>query len=184
MSDWLHKIAITKIPKVGPILARNLISYCGGVEAVFKAKPTALEKIPGIGAKTAKVIARQSYFDLAEKELIFIEKKNISPLFFLDDNYPSRLKPLDDSPIMLYYKGTADLNHPRIVAVVGTRKPAKMSVVVCEELVEDLKAFNVLIISLVDPSHQRAPLRQDLGDAHDGNLFHRKEALKPLSRHQ
>ena len=57
MSDWLNKIAITKIPKVGPIIARNLISYCGGVDAVFQTKKSALEKVPGVGPKTAATIA-------------------------------------------------------------------------------------------------------------------------------
>jgi len=42
MKDWLNKIAITKIPKVGPITARNLISYCGGIDEVFKAKKKTL----------------------------------------------------------------------------------------------------------------------------------------------
>ena len=147
MSDWLNKIAITKIPKVGPITARNLISYCGSVNAVFKANKKALEKIPGVGPKTAVTLLKKEYFRLAEKELKFIEQKAITPLFFLDETYPQRLKPLDDAPLILYYKGIADLNHPRIVAVVGTRKPSKISSILCEELVEDLKAYNVLIIS-------------------------------------
>jgi len=147
MTNWLNKIAITKIPKVGPITARNLISYCGGVDAVFKTSKRALVKIPGVGEKTAATLLKKEYFKTAERELEFIAKKEIRPLFFLDEAYPQRLKPLDDSPLMLYYKGTADLNHPRIVAVVGTRKPSEISSLLCEELVTDLKAYNVLIIS-------------------------------------
>jgi len=127
MTNWLNKIAITKIPKVGPITARNLISYCGGVDAVFKTSKKALMKVPGIGEKTATTLLKKEYFKIAEKELEFIAKKSITPLFFLDKAYPQRLKPLDDAPVMLYYKGTADLNHPRIVAVVGTRKPSDVS---------------------------------------------------------
>ena len=147
MTNWLNKIAITKIPKVGPITARNLISYCGGVDAVFKTSKKALMKVPGIGEKTATTLLKKEYFKIAEKELEFIAKKSITPLFFLDKAYPQRLKPLDDAPVMLYYKGTADLNHPRIVAVVGTRKPSDVSSLLCEELVADLKAYNVLIVS-------------------------------------
>ena len=147
MNEWLNKIAITKIPKVGPITARNLISYCGGLDEVFKTKQKNLEKIPGVGPKLASVILKKEYFDIAEKELRFLEKKEVTPLFFLDDNYPRRLKHFDDAPVTMYYKGTADLNHPRIVAIVGTRKPSKMSTMMCEELVEDLKAYNVLVVS-------------------------------------
>jgi len=147
MTNWLNRIAITKIPKVGPITARNLISYCGGVDAVFKTSKKALVKIPGIGEKTAITLLKKAYFKTAEKELAFIAKKGITPLFFLDKAYPQRLKPLDDAPVMLYYKGTADLNHPRIVAVVGTRKPSEVSSLLCEELIADLKTYNVLIVS-------------------------------------
>lgn len=147
MSDWLNKIAITKIPKVGPVTARNLISYCGGVEAVFKAKKKDLEKIPGIGEKLVKTILKKEYFKEAEKEISFIAKTDIQPLFFLDDAYPRRLKNQDDAPILLYSKGNADLNHSRIVAIVGTRKPTTLGTMNCEQLVEDLKAYNVSIIS-------------------------------------
>ncbi|MFT6320343.1 MAG: hypothetical protein ACJAT4_001266, partial [Granulosicoccus sp.] len=32
-NDLLYKIAITKIPKVGAITVKNLVSYCGGAKA-------------------------------------------------------------------------------------------------------------------------------------------------------
>ncbi|MFM8950157.1 MAG: helix-hairpin-helix domain-containing protein, partial [Bacteroidota bacterium] len=54
---FLHRIAITMIEGVGDVLARQLISYCGGVDAVFKERKKALVKIPGIGPKTAAAIA-------------------------------------------------------------------------------------------------------------------------------
>ena len=34
-TNLLYKIAITQIDKVGAVLAKTLISYCGGVENVF-----------------------------------------------------------------------------------------------------------------------------------------------------
>ena len=43
-----YRIAITMIKNVGNVLAKNLISYCGSVEAVFKEKVSHLEKIPGV----------------------------------------------------------------------------------------------------------------------------------------
>jgi len=147
MNNWLNKIAITKIPKVGPVTARQLISYCGSLDAVFNENKKALAKIPGVGEKLAADILSRTYFKKAEKELRFIEKQEIQPLFFLDSNYPYRLKSLYDAPLLLYYKGSTDLNKPRSVAVIGTRKPTPMGAAICEELVEGLKAYNVVIIS-------------------------------------
>ena len=147
MNDWLHKIALTKIPKVGPVTAKNLISYCGGIEGVFAARKRELIKVPGIGLGIAEQILKKDYFKEAEAELHFIEKQAIQPLFFLEDAYPARLKPIDNAPILLYYKGTANLNHARIVSIIGTRKPSTLGVATCEQLVEDLAAYEVLIVS-------------------------------------
>ena len=147
MENLLYKIAITKIPLVGAVTAKNLISYCGGVEAVFKANKKALTKIPGIGEQTADNILKQNVLKEAEKEYQFIEKNGIQPIFYLDKNFPRRLKPYNDCPVMLYYKGNADLNANRIIGIVGTRKPSAHGVAACEELVEGLKAYNPVIIS-------------------------------------
>ena len=45
----VYKIAISLIPGIGGILARNLIAYVGSVEGVFRESVKSLMKIPGIG---------------------------------------------------------------------------------------------------------------------------------------
>ncbi|MFT6745412.1 MAG: DNA processing protein, partial [Bacteroidia bacterium] len=47
--DIVYQIALTKIPGIGSVLAKNLIGYCGGVEAVFQKSTTFLKKVPGVG---------------------------------------------------------------------------------------------------------------------------------------
>ena len=148
MSELLYKIAITKIPGVGPKIARNLIGYCGGVRAVFQESTKALLKIPDVGRTTAAAIRNsKAAMQLAESELAFIEAHQIQPLFYLDKAYPQRLIHYPGSPIMLYYRGTADLNHYPTVAVVGTRTPTVNGIAFCERLIEDLKPYNPLIVS-------------------------------------
>ena len=145
--DLLYKIAVTKIAKVGPVTARNLISYCGGVKAIFQSNKKDLLKIPGIGETTIANLHDKKVLFEAERELKFVEANNINPLFFLDKDYPSRLKHFQDSPILLYYKGNADLNAPHIVSIVGTRTPTVRGKAFCEEIVEGLSLYNVLIVS-------------------------------------
>jgi DNA processing protein len=142
-----YRIALTLLTGVGDILARNLVSYCGSVEAVFQNKKAHLEKIPGIGPAIAQSISKGADFKKAEEETQFVKKYNIRALFYLDEDYPSRLKHCPDAPVLLYYKGNADLNHQRIVSVVGTRNASDYGKMVCEKLVEDLVPHNVLVIS-------------------------------------
>lgn len=147
MNDSLYHIAITRIPLVGAITARTLISYCGSAEAVFKAKKRELLKIPDVGERIVANICNGNALAAAETELQFLEKNKIKSLFYLDDAYPSRLKHYQDSPVLLYYKGTVDLNAPRIVSIVGTRSPTPQGLSICEEIVEGLQAYDVLVLS-------------------------------------
>lgn len=144
-----HQIALTLIKGVGDVLAKNLVAYCGSPEAVFKTGKTQLEKIPGVGNYVASAIHKHQSeaFERAEKEIKFIENNKVLPLFFTDKDYPQRLKHCSDSPIMLYYKGNADLNAEKIVSIVGTRTPSLDGKILTEKLVNDLQKTGCLIVS-------------------------------------
>lgn len=126
MSSLINKIALTFISGVGSVTARNLISYCGSVEQIFSESKKNLIKVPGVREKIATSIAenKSKAIERAAKEVAFIEKNNISALFYTDSQYPFRLKNCLDSPIVLYCKSNdiACLNEPRILSIVGTRK--------------------------------------------------------------
>jgi DNA processing protein len=147
MNDLIYQIALTKIQLVGAVTARNLVSYCGGVREIFESKKSQLLKIPGIGEQTAANILNGQVLKSAEQEICFVEKNNITPLFYLEKNYPGRLKHCSDAPVMLYLLGNADLNAPRTIGIVGTRTPSQQGIAVCEELVEGLNPYKPVVIS-------------------------------------
>ena len=144
----LYQIGLTLIEGIGDVNAKNLLAYCGSPAEVFKQKKSQLQKIPGIGQILAtSVFQSKSVLKKAESEIAFIEKYKITPLFFTAENYPTRLKFCTDSPILLYYKGNADLNAEKIVAVVGTRKPSDYGKQLTESLIHDLQQSGALIVS-------------------------------------
>lgn len=142
-----YQIALSLLPDVGPVLARNLVSYCGSVEEIFKKKKSQLERIPGIGPFTAASILSHNIFERAEQEVVFIRKYKIEPLFYLDERYPARLKNCDDAPVMLFMKGQANLNAHRLLAVVGTRNASEYGKELTEQLISKLAPYNVTIVS-------------------------------------
>ena len=147
MSDLIYKIGITQIDNVGDVNAKKLIAYCGGVEAVFKERKTALMKIPGIGSLVAQSIVNQKVTDRAEREIEFINKNGIQTYFYLDDNYPFRLKHCEDSPIIMYSKGNMNLSQEKIISIVGTRNVTQYGKEFCNDFVKSLAPLNPLIIS-------------------------------------
>ncbi len=146
--ELLYQIGLTLIDGIGDVNAKALLAYCGSAQEVFLQREHHLLKIPGIGSRLAgSITSSKKVLQRAEKEIAFIEKYKIKPLFFTDDEYPRRLKYCSDGPVLLYYKGNADLNADRIIGVVGTRRPSKYGVEKTIELIDGLGATNVLIIS-------------------------------------
>jgi len=146
-NNLLYKIGITLLPRIGAVNGKQLIAYCGGAEAVFKEKPAALAKIPGIGIMVVNSIVNQNVLQRAAQEISFVEKNNIKPLFYTDKDYPTRLGNCHDGPIMLYFKGDAQLNSGRVVAVVGTRRATNYGKEICQEITSHLKGYNILHLS-------------------------------------
>jgi DNA processing protein len=103
--------------------------------------------MPRIGDLLAEAVGNKKILLQAEKEVAFIERYRITPLFFQDDGYPHRLKHCLDSPVLLFYKGTADLNSTRVVGIVGTRKATEYGKSVTRELVAGLVRQKVLVVS-------------------------------------
>ena len=143
----LYQIGLTLIPGVGDVLGRKLVSLCGSAEAVFREPKQHLKKMPRIGDLLAQAVGNREILMRAEKEVSFIERYHITPLFFQDIGYPHRLKHCLDSPVLLFYKGTADLNSTRVVGVVGTRKATEYGKSITRELVDGLAQQQVLIVS-------------------------------------
>ncbi len=146
-NDLLYRIALTLVPSIGDVHAKALIHHFGDALAVFAAKRSALESVEGIGETRARQIKRFTGFDRAEAEMAFIEKYRITPLFITDPAYPQRLLHCCDSPLLLYYRGNADLNASRVVAIVGTRSHTSYGKWFTEQLTEALSKENVLIVS-------------------------------------
>ena len=168
MDDLKYKIGIGLIPGVGDILAKKLISYCGGVEAVFCEKKQALMKVPNVGEVLANSILNHNILKKAEKEIDFIFRNHIQYSFYLDDDYPVRLKNCPDSPVIFYYKGDVDFNHPKIVSIVGTRQATQYGRDLCNKLVDELCQRNhqpIIVSGLaygIDICAHRATLRNGL----------------------
>ena len=146
-NDLLYQLALTLVPNIGYVHAKTLALHFGTARAVFEAKRSSLEKIEGIGSVRAESIKAFNNFSEAEKEIAFIEKYKIQPLFITDPAYPQRLLHCYDAPALLFYKGKADLNASKIIAIVGTRSSTDYGRQITENLVKELSALDVIIVS-------------------------------------
>ena len=145
--EWLNRIALTHIPALGPVRIRSLIDYFGSATNVFSGNRKEWLRVPNITEQSCKELKKKQFRSEAELEWKFIQLNQIKPLFLTDAAYPTRLLHCYDPPPILYYKGTAQLNQPRMVSVIGTRNPTQYGKQVTEELIKNLQQANVVIIS-------------------------------------
>ncbi len=165
--ERIYFLALHLVPGVGDILIKQLISYCGSAQEVFRQTRSRLLRIPGIGDVTTNAIINGLSLDQAERELRRAEKEEVQILCFTDPAYPNRLKSIDDAPSLLYVKGNTNLNHPRTVGIVGTRKATPYGRTCVEELMQGLIKHQVLVISGlaygIDIHAHKEAIRQGLG---------------------
>ena len=145
-ADILYQIALTRTRGIGAAHTNKLVNHFGSAKAIFHAKKKALTQA-NIPPETADRIASFHDWATLENEMALLEKKGIRTLLRPDKDYPQRLLHLPDTPPLLYYKGKADLNTKKIIAIVGTRGPSDYGRQITEQLIRQLTQPDLLIIS-------------------------------------
>ena len=124
----------------------------------------------------------------AEEELAFDEAHNIVPLLMNDESYPERLRRCEDAPLVLYYRGTSNLNNRHIISVVGTRHCTIYGQDIIRQFCADLKRMcpdTIIISGLaygVDINTHRAALKNGMETV--GILAHGLDYLYPTAHRE
>ena len=188
MEDLKYKIAITLLPGIGSVKTRAILGHLRSLEAFFTERESALRRIPGIGDHLASHPARQKALEQAEKETQFVGKNRIRVSWFLDDDYPSRLKQCEDAPVLLYMQGNTGAEARKVLSIVGTRHATPYGIDHCNSIVEDLAAAypDLLIVSGlaygIDVCAHKAALKHHLPTL--AVLGHGLQMIYPASHRQ
>ncbi|MDA3882602.1 MAG: DNA-processing protein DprA [Bacteroidales bacterium] len=142
-----YLLALNMLEGIGPIMAKQLVTYFGSAEAVFNESPQNLQKINGIGGVLTRAIRHNNALRKADEELELADKKNIKICAYTDAFYPERLRNCEDSPLIFFYSGNVDFNSQKIISIVGTRNATEYGRKVCEDIIAGLASYKPIIIS-------------------------------------
>lgn len=142
----IRRMALTRIHGIGIGYTKKLIAVFGDTAGIFKASQQQLQAA-GLPEAPARAIVEFDGWEPLKAEAALLAAKGIRLLYFMDPDYPQRLLSLSDAPPILYYRGKADLNAKRIVAVVGTRSATDYGRRMTALLAAQLRPVAPLIIS-------------------------------------
>lgn len=177
MEELRYAIALNCLRGVGPTAALQLYRHYGSARAVFETRHEVEGKLRTALADWNDALKR------AEAELEFCQRHAIRVLPLAHEDYPALLRECNDPPLVLFYKGTADLNKIHIISVVGTRRISEYGKTICQKFCQELQDLlpDCLIVSGlaygVDIHSHRAALANGLETV--GVLAHGLDTIYP-----
>lgn len=120
--ERLNTAILTRLSYFNLNMMVDLYREMGSATAIIEHRKDLRQIVPEISGKVMEALGDvETVRPRAEEELAYDESHGIRTICLNDDDYPARLKECPDAPLMLFYKGTADLNARRIINIVGTR---------------------------------------------------------------
>lgn len=148
--ETLYTIALTRINYFNLTDMRGLYGRLGTATAIMEHRNNIREVLPEASDRLVGTLQNMDEpLHRAEIEMEWIFQHKIQTLCLSDADYPQRLKECDDAPLVLFYKGTSDLNQKRVISIVGTRRCTQYGRDLVRRFVADLKQYlpQLLIVS-------------------------------------
>ena len=145
-----YSIALTRMTGFNQQMALQLYQTLGSSKAVYDHRQDIGDVVPDTTRRLREAIKNwDDALKRAAAEMEFITKKNIRVLTLGHEGYPQRLCECPDAPLLLYYKGSADLNQRYILNIVGTRHCTTYGQDLIRSFLTDLrtKCPQVLVVS-------------------------------------
>lgn len=187
--ETLYSIALTRLLSYQSQVQRQLIEAAGTVTALYEHRHELGDVVPDASERLQTLMNQwDQHLARAEQEIAFADRSRIRVITHTDEQFPARLNECPDAPIVLYYRGTADLNSRRILSIVGTRKATPYGTGFCHRFLCELSHLcpDVLIVSGlaygIDISAHRQALQNQLPTI--GVLAHGLDQIYPRLHRQ
>ena len=187
--EIFYAIALTRMTGFNTQMALHLYQELGSAEAVYDHRTDIGDAVPECSPRLVEALRNwDDALKRAAAEMEFITKHGIQALSMNDNNYPLRLRECPDAPIIIYYKGNADLNQCRIINMVGTRRCTSYGQDLVRRFITRLKDLcpQVLIVSGLAYGIDICAHRQALAVGYEtvGVLAHGLDTIYPASHRQ
>ena len=134
------------IPQLGIARISQLLAHFNSVEDLWYAQEKILSQLEISKSVVEQFIHGRQAIDL-QKEMDKVHQHHATLITLEDDNYPTILRSIPDTPPVLYLRGELKPADAKCLAIVGTRKPSKYGWDATLQLAYHVSQQNVTIVS-------------------------------------
>ena len=137
--ELIYLMALTRLLPYNSQVQHALLDAVGNATTLFEARRDLGSLIPDITPRLVETVAQMGdHIARAEQELNFAQNNHIAIIPRDDSRYPIRLRECQDAPVVLFYRGNADLNSLHFLSIVGTRKATDYGKRFCQRFLNEL----------------------------------------------
>ena len=148
--EFFYAMALTRLTNFNFQQALELYKAVGSAQGIYEHRNEIGDLVEACSPRLKEALKDwDEAMKRADFELKFMQEHQIRALTPLDDDYPQRLCECADAPIVIYYRGNADLNQSKIVNIVGTRQCTQYGKDLIHRFIRDLRQIcpQVLVVS-------------------------------------
>ena len=146
MDSKAYWVGFNHVKGIGSVRLKKIIDFFGSLEIAWDAPIEAYLSLGFTNSIIERFLSVRKTIDL-EQKWEEIHSKGIEVIIWDDDNYPRRLKEIEQPPPVLYIKGKILEEDDWAVAVVGTRRKTIYGSQMAERISSFLSANGICIVS-------------------------------------
>lgn len=146
MDNRCYYVGFNLVKGIGAVRLKTLIDFFGRIDLAWQAPPDALAAA-GLPASVVEAMVAVRAQSNLEEMVLHAAADGIQIITWDDEAYPLRLKNIDQSPPVIYVRGSLSLEDDWAVAIVGTRRVTAYGRQVTEELAAYLAANHITVVS-------------------------------------
>ncbi len=138
---------LSNIEGIGSVTIHKILNEVSSAEELYVLPEKQLELLQGLRKKEKEqILESKRSWNLSEQWEKFLEK-GISFISWEMENFPEKLRYIDNPPYSIYYRGNLPDEKRTAVAIVGARRCSEYGRYMAEKLAEKLAQYQVPVIS-------------------------------------
>jgi len=140
-------IWFSRINKISARIQKELLDKYKTPDVIWNLTEKELQQNEYLNKKSIEIILNNEYKKKLKAYQEYMDKNGIKMITIEDEFYPTKLKNIYDSPVVLYVKGNYKILDNKSLAIIGSRNASNYGRQIAEKFAYNLSKYNINIVA-------------------------------------